>query len=599
MFILSSLVILLITNFCICQQGLNWQMPIDVGNNPTQNDWLALGWQSFIALSWPAETGPGVSGGQPNKNLSITDPRAASLPTVWMTFLSKEQVFQQNAADPGAWSSPSLPLPQKMDPETGKMIPVLGGLSKSSGHHHPGEFDEAMTNSPLIDQNGNYVLYEIRLNQSEFEYIKTNMYYNANIQRDAFKTTPSSFKGFPDGVINMPPDLPGYARYGATEIKASWRILNTDPNAANPDIPSRYYTMRAYFETPDKKVLGPYTLGLVGLHILRLTPKTHSTWFWATFEQIDNVKVFDPIPNRPNGKPLTPSFNLGPGTQGPTYYPNGYSYQPQPIVEGSPLPAHQPVGVSRVTPIPSDVQQINALYQAQLKGTPWQYYQMVNTLNPMLNGPSKLPTPPGSDVTMNASEMVNTVMETYTQTSTNCNSCHAFAFPQGAPHTSEFQVFTFLLGDANCPPITLGPPVTTKTSPDGKANFAPTGTTISSNNSWLCSPNRKFFLILQGDGNLVLYKVQGLQTLSEGSTISVSHIWASNTANNPGDRLQLQSDGNLVIYPENYPTKPSLWSWSDWSRKSGNNANLYLFNDGSLVLYNGTNLVWTISPAQD
>ena len=447
-----------------------WQMPIAVGGgstpiqNPTQMDWLELGWQSFIALNWPASTTSGAIGGQPNEGLNITSPTAASGPTVWLTYLSKEQVFQPNAANPGTWTAPTLAAPTKEDPETGKMIPVIGGLSKGTAAGVDDEFDEAGTNSPVIDQNGNYVLFEIRLAQAEFTYIANNKYYNADVQKAAFKTTPPTFKSFPDGVENMPPNLPAWAQFGAAEIKASWRILITDPKAPNADIIDRYYTQRVYFKTPDGKTEGPYTVGLVGLHILRLTPGTHTTWFWTSFEQVDNLKIFGTIPNRPSGKPLTPSFNPGPGTQGPTY-PMGYSYQPKPIEFGSPLPDNPPVNVSRYTPIPSEVETINAKYQGMLKGTVWQYYQMINTLNPQPNGPSKLPTPPGNDITMNVQGMVNSTMETYTQaqknsttgaiTAMNCNDCHAFGYPQGAPtNTTEFQVFTFLLGDATSPAST-------------------------------------------------------------------------------------------------------------------------------------------------
>lgn len=427
--------------------GDAWKVPIDVSGDTTQNDWLELGWQSFIALSWPADTGTSAIPGQPNTTLSITAANAASLPTVWDSYLTADETFLPQGANPGAWTMPAQPRVMKQDPQTGKMIPVIGALTKGAAIAGKpiDEFDEAGVNRPLIDQNSNFVLFEVMINQAEFQYLSNSSYYNADSQKAAFKNPNApTFKSFPDGVNHMPSGLPAWAQFGATEIKASWRILETDPNSPNPDLVKRYYTQRVFYETPDNQVVGPVTVGLVGLHILRLTPSTHSTWFWATFEQVDNVQVASPVPNRPNGQPLTPSFNPGPGTQGPTYA-NGYSYEPNEIVEGQSLPQDTPVNVSRVTPIPSDVQAINTKYQQLLSGTVWQYYQMVNTLNPDPNGPCPLPGPP-STVKMNACEMVNTSMETYTQVKTNCNSCHAFAFPQGAPtNSSDFQVFTFLL----------------------------------------------------------------------------------------------------------------------------------------------------------
>ncbi len=433
-----------------------WQMPVDAngGANATHQDWMQFAWQSFLALNWPAQAGG--TPGQPDTGQTPAgacpkpgDPVAQCIPTVWTSYLNSEQVFLANGANPGTWAQPTQPLPMAQDPATGQMVPVLGGLSKGTAHGQPnGEFDEAGTNSPLIDQNDQYAVFEVELNQSEFTFIINNGYYDANNQKAAFPPgQPSTFKGFPDGVNNMPADLPMWAQFGATEVKASWRILQTDRNAPNPDIVGRYFTRRAFIETPDGQQLGPYTLGLVGFHILRLTPSTHSTWFWATFEQVDNIQIADqPIPTRPNGQPLTPSFNPGPGTSGPTY-PKGFSYQPAKITEGEPLPAPTPVGVSRVTPLPADVVAINSTYRGTLSGTVWQYYQLVNTLNPQAGGPCAVIN--NSSATVNACEMVNTTMETYTQVQTNCVSCHSFAYPQGAPQPDpNFQIFTFLFGDA-------------------------------------------------------------------------------------------------------------------------------------------------------
>ena len=89
------------------------------------------------------------------------------------------------------------------------------------------------------------------------------------------------------------PDLPDWARQGAVEIKASWRILDKAK-----DIPGRYFTTRAAFLKPNGEVSAPLTLGLVGLHILRNTPRSKSTWAWTTFEQVDNVRILDrPVPD--------------------------------------------------------------------------------------------------------------------------------------------------------------------------------------------------------------------------------------------------------------------------------------------------------------
>ena len=69
--------------------------------------------------------------------------------------------------------------------------------------------------------------------------------------------------------------------------------------------------------------------------------------------------------------------------------------------------------------------------------------------------------------------------------------------------------------------------------------------------SWLESPNGRYQLAMQADGNLVLY--------GEGHP-----LWASNTAGHPGAFLAMQGDGNLVVYQASRPI------WSSGTDRGGN-----------------------------
>lgn len=420
-----------------------WQVPVDVSNpaSPTRADWLNLGWNTFVALSWPAQ--PGGEPGQPNEGLSITSPDAASGPIVWATYLAKEQLFRPDAGDPGSWTDPT----EKPTTEGG--LPILDGWTKTEPDL-TGEFDEAFSDAPLIDMKKNYVLYEIRLNQAEFTYVDLNQYYNAEKQKASFKTNPISFVPFPKTGqdIKVPVTkefvpLPVWAQQGALEIKASWRILT------DSDDKSRYYTQQSYFTSPDGKTEGPQTLGLVGLHILRLTPTTGTTWYWATFEQVDNV----------GESGHTASFY---SADLPAPRAAGYSYQPPKVQPPNPLPTDPtPVNVKRVYPILNDVKTVNSAYQAALGETVWKYYQLIDVQNPVPNGtPGAAPVPLNRQAFANTDKLANVTMETYEQVQPSkntlpqsCVNCHGqFGFPQGAPKIPTYQVFTFLLGDATPPP---------------------------------------------------------------------------------------------------------------------------------------------------
>jgi hypothetical protein len=84
----------------------------------------------------------------------------------------------------------------------------------------------------------------------------------------------------------------------------------------------------------------------------------------------------------------------------------------------------------------------------------------------------------------------------------------------------------------------------------------------------LRSPNGFYQLIMQGDGNLVLYRA--------GRTAA---LWSSGTQGKAGARAAMQGDGNLVIY---LPSGRPVWS-SGTQGHAG--AFLVLQDDGNVVLY--------------
>jgi hypothetical protein len=328
---------------------------------------------------------------------------------------------------------------------------------------------------PVADQTLNYLRYEIRFNRSEFEYFNTTQYYDkskqttavTNTKLNAVKPPPVPLKS---PVYEFPPkgnepfvqNLPPYAQQGTIELKAAWRILG--PN----DVIDRYYHIPAYIDSGGG-VCKLQTVGLIGLHILRLTPGTGPTWIWYTFEHVDNVEVASNAPKRPNGSPLTPSLNPGPqGSPQPPYFPGGYyGDEPKPIPHGGSIPKPTaPNNISRLTPIPDDVQAVNQKYQGMLNSTVWKNYELVGSLGPFVAGSSTpkpkyfVPngTPPLSTappVYINSRDLANCSMEAYVQ-ATNCIICHAYAVPcpvnyKNPKDMNTFQSFSFLLRYACAP----------------------------------------------------------------------------------------------------------------------------------------------------
>jgi YD repeat-containing protein len=90
----------------------------------------------------------------------------------------------------------------------------------------------------------------------------------------------------------------------------------------------------------------------------------------------------------------------------------------------------------------------------------------------------------------------------------------------------------------------------------------------------LKSPNLRYTLVLQEDGNLVLLD-------------GASPIWNAATYNKIAAHVMFQSDGNLVLYDQLRSSTP-LWH-SNTAGASDPNATVVLQNDGKLILNrNGT-----------
>ena len=85
----------------------------------------------------------------------------------------------------------------------------------------------------------------------------------------------------------------------------------------------------------------------------------------------------------------------------------------------------------------------------------------------------------------------------------------------------------------------------------------------------IISTNKCFKLLMQGDGNLVLY-----YQATGGA------LWSTSTVNSGSNRAVMQSDRNFVLYNSANQAK-----WS--SGTVGNpGSNLYIQDDGNLVIYN-------------
>lgn len=242
--------------------------PIDADRD-VQSPFDNMAWQMFVGLNWRA----GVPG-DPGQGLTTPGTR------VWQTWPRVENVFGPAPSAPSCFNPLRLPTF------------TIASDGKGNPSARDEEYLQASTNLPLIDVNGNWTVFERRLDTVEADYLA-----NPIEAPGASLTTLPGQQAFlkAGGVVAFPESAPTpVGWHGAFEIKAAWRILDT----AKGDDPSRYFTMRALLQVSGELVEGkkpicaPVTLGLVGMHMIQKTPplgKMLAEWIWASFEHVDNA----------------------------------------------------------------------------------------------------------------------------------------------------------------------------------------------------------------------------------------------------------------------------------------------------------------------
>lgn len=364
-----------------------------------RRDFDVFSWQSFVAICWPTKEGETI--GQHGDN-----------PTVWETWKKNYEVFLPNGQKPSPWDPIAQGMQQTLSQE-GK-VPNDPDLSAI--------FQPELT-GPLVDQNGEYVRFEIAINKIMFDYIDAHELYNIEGQ-NKFTDTIS----FPFGNNTS-------KTYGSIMVKASWKILGKG------DDTSRFHKTKATIHItalPSKGIKeSSYeaVVGLVGLHIGTRT-NICPQWIWSTFEQVDNAP------------------NVGTAGDGHYNFFNkiaGLKALNKPPVQpwNAGIKGQIPTQVNRVIPIDSGTQELNAYYKSLLIAvnpkSVWQYYELVGTQWPT-DGQSKtdntgVPFP---------TYLANSTLETYDQgttpeVSSSCIGCHNAATSMSG-RTSDF---TFLLKTAN------------------------------------------------------------------------------------------------------------------------------------------------------
>jgi len=400
-----------------------------------QREFDLYSWQMFLSLAWPTN------------NAGMSAPRLTDTgfgAPRWTLWHNSSQVFRTDGARPAACGASggrallaapprdaSLPVSKGLrafsvqntasaDPRGTRLLGVMSAVGELNATNLS-ETGQAFT-GPMIDQNGEFVFYEIMIDPNETNYLCQTGLYNINGQL-LFNAA--------GRTVAMPSGSMTSDWSGSFELKFAWRIMKP-----GVDDLSRFFTQPAVVmdQGPNgQPVERRVTVGLVGMHIAHKTASSPQ-WIWSTFEQVDNLAV-DAVAH----PKLRASFN------DPGCAICAVDQQPQANAQG--VYPRIPTQAWRAIPIPPDKQALNAQVATALKamGSVWQYYQLIDTQWP--TDPSAKPSPwngPLPDAVTNKAGgqvtptfLTNITMETYFQGG-NQPACRGVEAPTGAPCPASY-----------------------------------------------------------------------------------------------------------------------------------------------------------------
>ncbi len=351
-------------------------------------------WRTFVGLVWPvAANRRGAA--------DTSRPVTARGPRVFETYKALWEVFRRGGTAPE----------QRFDRYDSASVDLCGVVARfgdvligsDSGIDDIGQAGIGVLDPPLVAQNGRYVRTLTLFNQRAFDHIVSNRYY----LRSALPAVPSPRPDRP--VMEFP--------MGSIAVKTAWVDVAGMPAA----LAKRVYTRPALVKRATGDGCAQTMMGLIGMHVAQKTP-SRPQWIWSSFEQNDLV---------PPAWPDSPgAFVLNDGRHGPMPGTNPLSLAP--LV---PEPA-RPFNVVRDAdaPILTRTELTNYAYEGLLAGTPWQFYRLVVTQWPRLEGNQSDPIPATVDGSIANtfpgtgafSAFTNVSMETFDQhgVQLGCMSCH-------------------------------------------------------------------------------------------------------------------------------------------------------------------------------
>lgn len=408
-------------------------------NTVTANQADNFSTQIFSAINWPVkldENGRAIAG-MPDYGSKLE----GDWTTVWETWKSTNSIFRRDAP-PIAWNETDVPLPRAC-----AQLDLKAEMAKVSyadripNVMQPRLLDEYLNpeGRAFLDRNGRPVRYDVIFNKQAYEFTTSNNLWDAKSLTDYLDE--NGQLELPAGTWNTKDIGP---ERGAIVLKSSWMVMD---EKHDPDLFHKAWA----FVSPiimDGKVdhgcaLEP--VALIGLHVVYKTEQ-FANWGWGTFEHRHIAPLWSEIGSTtggvyPDGRPV-PDWLFYSRDSGGAATLNA---QPKHVTEGIPSritsyypPGYyaEPIGKS-LTCSPTDQnfwcfnERLHegfsqaAFKNYVLKGTQWELLNSGGKLIPEILG--------------------NTTMESFSQETSSCQTCHSYAKPDipGSKRETLDFIFSF------------------------------------------------------------------------------------------------------------------------------------------------------------
>ena len=343
------------------------KIPLDLPAGSTLQDAGVFAWQTFIAMTWPAQAQGPTS--FPREQPYLEGRYGGAGPTgqvVWETFRHKSEIFpgekegspvtvtpngyvDDEGTDYGYDSIPQYKYQDEISPALGQTVPKIPPFNNldeidqiSLDDMHAGIAKPYTTTSSNEVHPVDRILYQAKANRMLYTYIAKNRLFEQTItnpgiwrRNAAFNLTVDDPNQFQEPYIDLPASIPAENQVGSIEIKSAWRRLNTDKTSPYYDDPARFYTAPVrYYRLEDGKPKfvdsnnnfvdsnnpdHPEIWGLVALHIIHKT-QSNPSFVYTSFEQVDNIRAPDGgVVEEPDGtikqqykgvEPFTPPLTI-------------------------------------------------------------------------------------------------------------------------------------------------------------------------------------------------------------------------------------------------------------------------------------------------